>query len=42
LFVEARVVGDPRIFGTELEHEAMGSEMDKVRGGEAVDGDDGE
>jgi len=23
LFVEARVVGDPRIFGTELEHEAL-------------------
>ena len=46
MFVEARVVGDPRIFGTELEHEAfdeaVGSEMDKVRGGEAVDGDDGE
>ena len=45
LFVEARVVGDPRVFGTELEHKAfdkaMGSEMDKVRGSKAVDGDDG-
>ena len=39
------MVGDLRVFGTELEHEAfdkvMGSEMDKVRGGKAVDGDDG-
>ena len=45
MFVEVRVVGNPRVFSMELEHKAfdkaMGSEMDKVRGSKAVDGDNG-
>jgi len=38
-------MGDPSVFGTELEHEGVGEarsqRVDEVREGEAVDGSDG-